>query len=714
MTFPGFHKTFERLPIARQLLLQWVAWISVASILLSGSAALMMKRQLNNELLTRATEEAGNRLDLVDMHLRSLEEEVLRLARHSFSQPHRRKELQRALMADLMLHRETRGLMFLDHSGQVVQTIRPESLNPPERKDPAAEDIHTVLHKGQILRRLEAARGDYILIVPIKNGETIIGAVAAFFDFTVVLQQFFQRRTTLLYAFEQGGHNFFQTGDFVGGQALPYQTSMMRELDISCRYGANDPEFLRPLHDASILLLIISLALVVITIAFCVGLAHRITEPLRKMTETLGGAGDGSEQDGNEVDELRKAIQRHQETTQGTLRELEKSRDEALKATQTKSEFLANMSHEVRAPMNGVLGMAQLMRFTDMTPEQRKYVDAIVDAGDSLMGIINDILDFSKIEAGHFQIDYQDFDLRRCLQSTLQIFEVRAKEKGLDLILDMKDDLPRMMRGDDLRLRQILNNLISNAIKFTSQGRVVVHVQAQPQADEKFNLSIQVQDTGIGIHKEDMGRLFKSFSQANSSITRKFGGTGLGLAISQALCEMMGGSIGVDSSPGKGSTFYFNLIFEKAQSEGGEVKENGTEYSRNLRILVADDSDVNQMIIRTMFKKLGIRVDIAADGLEAIEMAAATAYDLIYMDVHMPAKDGPEATRIILSENRFQPPPRVIALTADMFKDDHRQCFEAGMIDLLMKPVQLHDLRLSLLKHGHRAREDRKPLGQAS
>jgi signal transduction histidine kinase/CheY-like chemotaxis protein len=708
MTFSGFQKTFERLPITRQLLLHWVAWITVASILLSGGAALMMKRHLTNELLTRATEEAGNRLDLVDLHLRSLEEEVLRLARHSFPQPQHRKELHRALMVDLMLHRETRGLIFLDQKGQVLHTTR------AELKQPAADDIQAVLRSGDVLRRLDATRGDFILIVPVKDGETIVGSIAAFFDFPAVLQQFFQRKTTLLYAFEQNGQTFFKTGDSVGGEVLPYRTSKMRELNISCRYEANDPEFRRPLHDTLILLLIISLAIVVITIAICVGLGHRLTEPLREMTASLGGPGQESEQSPNEIHELHKTISQHQAKTEGTLRELEKSRDEALKATQTKSEFLANMSHEIRAPMNGVLGMAQLMRFTEMTPEQRKYVDAIVDAGDSLMSIINDILDFSKIEAGHFQIDYQDFDLKRCLQSTLQIFEVRAKEKGLDLILDMKEDLPRMMRGDDLRLRQILNNLISNAIKFTSQGHVVVHVQAQAQAVDKFNLSIQVQDTGIGIHKEDMGKLFKSFSQANSSITRKFGGTGLGLAISQALCEMMGGSIGVDSSPGKGSTFYFNLIFEKAQSEGSEVKEDKSEYSRNLRILVADDSDVNQMIIRTMFKKLGIRVDIAADGLEAIEMAAGTAYDLIYMDVHMPAKDGPEATRIILAENRFQPPPRIIALTADMFKDDHRKCFEAGMIDLLMKPVQLNDLRLSLLKYGHRARGDRRSLDQAS
>jgi signal transduction histidine kinase/ActR/RegA family two-component response regulator len=708
MTFPGFQKTFERLPIARQLLLQWVAWILLASILLTGGAALMMKRHLTNELLTRATEEAGNRLDLVDMHLRSLEEEVLRLARHSFPQPHQRKELQRALMVDLMLHRETRGFIFLDQAAQVLHKTHSELTQP------VADDVQAVLRNGQILRRLDATSGDYILIVPVKDGETIIGAIAAFFDFPAVLQQFFQRKTTLLYAFEQNGQTFFQTGNSVSGDVLPYRTTTMQELDINGRYEANDPEFGRPLHDTLILLVIISLVIVVITIAFCVSLGHRMTEPLREMTGSLGGTGEDSDQGRNEMDDLQQAIRRHQDKTQGTLRELEKSRDEALKATQTKSEFLANMSHEIRAPMNGVLGMAQLMRFTEMTPEQRKYVDAIVDAGDSLMGIINDILDFSKIEAGHFQIDYQDFDLKRCLQSTLQIFEVRAKEKGLDLILDMKEDLPRMMRGDDLRLRQILNNLISNAIKFTSQGRVLVHVQAQPQADDKFNLSIQVQDTGIGIHKEDMGKLFKSFSQANSSITRKFGGTGLGLAISQALCEMMGGSIGVNSSPGKGSTFYFNLIFEKAQSEGSEVKENPAEYSRNLRILVADDSDVNQMIIRTMFKKLGIRVDIAADGLEAIEMAAATAYDLIYMDVHMPAKDGPEATRIILAENRFQPPPRIIALTADMFKDDHHKCFEAGMIDLLMKPIQLNDLRLSLLKYGHRARGDRKSLDQAS
>jgi len=716
MQLPGLRQFFQRLSIKRQTLIQSVAMMMFACLLLSLSAAAMMQRHLESALLTTAKEEAGNRLELVETHLRNLEEEVLRIARNTAQLRRHKMELslhhlRSALIIDFMMHRESRGLTFTDAKGQPTHAVSSDmrNLNP--------KDVQHVLSTGQILRNFQLESAAYTLIVPIKDGEQTIGTVAARFDFKVVLQNFFQRKNQLLYSFELNGQAFFQTQNMATGTGafLRTESGILHELGMACRYLPYDHNFKRPLHETLILLLIISLALIMLTIGISLRLGHQLSEPALELYQKFIQPEDEFVQrTNNELINLSEALAFYQDKTQAMLRELEKNRDEALKATQTKSEFLANMSHEIRTPMNGVLGMAQLIRFTEMTPEQRKYVDAIIDAGDTLMGLINDILDFSKIEAGQFQIDFQDFDLKRCLQATVQIFEVKAKEKGLQILLDMKDDLPRMIRGDDLRLKQILNNLISNAIKFTSKGHVSIYVTAQEQPDQRINLRISVQDTGIGIHKDDLSKLFKSFSQANSSIARKFGGTGLGLAISQALCEMMGGSIGVESSVGKGSTFYFNLIFEPAQTQTSEPTQQRDEYSRNLRILVADDSDVNQMIIRTMFKKLGIRVDMASDGLEAIEMAAGTAYDLIYMDVHMPLKEGPDAARTILVENRFQPPPKIIALTADMFKDDHRKCFESGMIDLLIKPIQLNDLRLSLLKYGNRARSDRDPISQAS
>jgi signal transduction histidine kinase/ActR/RegA family two-component response regulator len=714
MPLPGFKKAFDRLPIPRQILIQWLGLMVMTCLLLSLGAALIMKRHLEREMQSIARDEAGQRLDLVDYHLRSLEEEVLRIARHSNQSHSDHKELRSALIVDFMLRRESRGLIFTNAAGQVIHSSRRglQSLQP--------QAILEVLGGGRIVRHFHLDSRSWLLIVPVRDGKTIVGAIEAQLDLTAILERFFDRKNTLIYTFEQNGQSFFQTAsapvDPAPSEILSHDATLLREMGIRCRYQAHDPQFKQPLRKMLIVLLIISSALIILAAGVSMAIGHHINHMLQNMTDKLIQNDDEfvAKNPENELEKLGEAISFHQDKTQSQTRALEKTRDEALRATQTKSEFLANMSHEIRAPMNGVLGMAQLMRFTEMTAEQRKYVDAIIDAGDSLMGIINDILDFSKIEAGHFQIDYQDFDLRRCLQNTVQIFEVKAKEKGLELILDIKADVPRMIRGDDQRLRQILNNLISNAIKFTAKGQVVIHVQVQEQPQDKMNISISVQDTGIGIHKDDVGKLFKSYIQANSSIARRFGGTGLGLAISQALCEMMGGTIGVDSSPGRGSTFYFNLIFEKAQTLDNPASDKGRDYSRNLRILVAEDSDVNQMIIRTMFKKLGIRVDVAANGLEAIEMAATTAYDLIYMDVHMPHKEGPEAARIILAENRFHPPPRIIALTADMFKDDHRKCFEAGMIDLLMKPIQLNDLRLSLSKYGQRARSDRQPHHQAS
>lgn len=416
----------------------------------------------------------------------------------------------------------------------------------------------------------------------------------------------------------------------------------------------------------------------------------------------------------NELTVLKEAMRYHDSKLYSTIDELQKSRNEAIKASRNKSDFLANMSHEIRTPLNGVLGMAQLIQFTELTAEQRKYVNAIIDAGDSLIGIINDILDFSKIEAGLFQVEYQDFDLRRCLNNTLQIFELKAKEKGLQLILNVMEDTPKWVNGDELRFRQILTNLVSNAIKFTAQGHVRIDLSSQTLEDGKIHLKVAVSDTGIGIDKDDLNKLFKSFTQANNSIARKFGGTGLGLAISQALCSMMGGSIHVESSKGQGTCFSFDVMFKTAQTSPNLLPAAAKAYNKDLRILVAEDSDVNQLIIRTMFKKLGFKIELAANGREAIDKALSEPYDIIYMDVHMPEIEGPAAALRILSETKQSPPPKIIALTADMFKDDHAKCLSSGMVDLVMKPIKLQDLVDSLVKHGGPIAQNHRPTELAS
>jgi len=380
--------------------------------------------------------------------------------------------------------------------------------------------------------------------------------------------------------------------------------------------------------------------------------------------------------------------------------ELRKAKDIAEAATRAKSEFLANMSHEIRTPMNAIIGMTSLLSDTAMTSQQCEFVDTIRTAGDTLLGIVNDILDFSKIESGKLEMEQTAFILRKCIEETIELLAPKASEKGLGLRFSIDEQTPRVVVGDVTRLRQILVNLVGNALKFTSRGEVFVSVTGRLVGDRTYELQFIVKDTGIGIPKDRLHRLFTSFSQVEPSTTRNYGGTGLGLAICKRLCEAMGGHISVDSEEGAGSTFQFTIRADAtsmpAQPPAAIRKPSQSQTA--LRILVAEDNAVNQRVAVLLLEKLGYHADVAANGLEVMRALKRKPYDVILMDVQMPELDGLEATRLIHRELSGDQRPRIVAMTASAMQEDRQACFDAGMDDYVSKPIRLSTLEAALEK----------------
>jgi two-component system, sensor histidine kinase and response regulator len=388
--------------------------------------------------------------------------------------------------------------------------------------------------------------------------------------------------------------------------------------------------------------------------------------------------------------------------------------DTALAASDAKSGFLANMSHEIRTPMNGVIGMIDSLLGTSLTVGQRESAQTIQSSAYSLLLIINDILDFSKIEAGKMTFEQVDFDLKEIIKNTIDLMATLAQGKGLHLSECIQEGTATDLVGDPTRLRQVLLNLLSNAIKFSEEGSVLLEIAQTSEIDDEVEISFSVHDTGIGMSEEAQEKLFQSFTQADTSTTRKYGGTGLGLAICRKLVELMGGTIEATSTLGKGSTFSFSLQFTKqksfvsidraptavselspaAQTTADPVSANGT------RILLAEDGKTNQMVAVQVLKKLGYTADIALNGREAVEAWRHKKYDIILMDCNMPEMDGYEATRKIreLEAERNLKPTQIIAMTASVMMEDRELCIAAGMNDFTTKPVDQHALKTALTR----------------